>query len=66
MDNCSQGIKVSRYKVFIFYLGTVSQRLLLVAPRKERQKVHVHKTNAKPTHKNDDDERITQSKYVIE
>ena len=33
--------------------------------RKERQKVHVHKTNAKPTHKNSD-EKITQSKYAIE
>ena len=55
-----QGIKYS-----YFTWGTISQRLLLVAPRNDRQKVHVHKTNTKPTHKNGN-ERITQSKYAIE
>ena len=61
-------LSVSRYqgiKYSYFTWGTVSQKLLLVAPRKEWQKVHVHKTNAQPTHKNGD-ERITQSKHVIE
>ena len=34
-----------RYSYFTW--GTISQRLLKVAPRKQRQKVHVHKTNTK-------------------
>ena len=46
---------VSGIRYSYFTWGTVSQWLLQIAPRQERQKVHVHKTNAKTnTHTNSD------------